>query len=339
VAGHVERRLDAVLTAEEERWAGVDADLRDPLRHLRQLVLAGGKRLRPAFCHWAYTGAGGGDLDAVTDAGAALELLHAFALVHDDVMDGSDRRRGVATTHQAYGRRHDDEGWRGEPRRFGEGIAILVGDLALVYADALLAAAPLPARRVWDELRLEVNLGQYLDVLHTAAGDADLPTARRIAALKSGRYTVERPLHVGAALAGRLEELAGPLSAYGTPLGEAFQLRDDLLGAFGDPEVVGKPVAEDLREGKPTPLLAIARERATIAEARLLALVGRPDLDAAEVAAIQDVLRATGAVDEVERAIGALAHDAVAAAKEAPVTDEARMALADLAEYVAWRDR
>src|SRR5207248_344040 len=196
---------------------------------LRDLVLAGGKRLRPAFCHWGFVGAGGAPDDPmVVDAGAALELLHTFALVHDDVMDGSGRRRGMATVHRAFEDRHAAAGWS------GEGVAILVGDLAFVYADILLAAAPAPAGQVFSELRLEVNIGQYLDLLGTARRDATPELAERICQYKSGKYTIERPLHLGAALAGRLDDLAPAYTAYGMPLGEAFQLRDDLLGAFGD---------------------------------------------------------------------------------------------------------
>lgn len=339
IAGRVEARLRDLLGAEAERWEAVDPSLAPPLRDLGGLVLGGGKRLRPAFCHWAYVGAGGSDLAEVSDAGAAFELLHAFALAHDDVMDGSDRRRGVATTHVTYGGRHDAEGWRGESRRFGEGVAILVGDLAFVYADALLRHAPLAAREVWDELRLELNVGQYLDLLHTAVGGAHLPTARRIASYKSGRYTVERPLHVGAALAGRLDDLAAPLSAYGLPLGEAFQLRDDVLGVFGDAELLGKPVGDDLREGKPTPMLAIARANATGADAALLDRVGEVDLDSAVIGDLQEVVVRTGALDAIERSIADLAAEATAALERAPLSTEACTELVELAAYVAWRDR
>lgn len=296
--------------------------------------------MRPAFCHWAFVGAGGDPGDAlVVDAGAAFELLHAFALVHDDIMDGSNQRRGRPTAHITYALRHEREAWRGESRRFGEGVAILVGDLAFVYADMLMAGAPTPARAVYDELRVELNIGQYLDVLGTARGRANLSTARRISSYKSGKYTVERPLHVGAALAGRIEELAEPLSGYGLPLGEAFQLRDDLLGAFGDTAATGKPVGDDLREGKPTPLMAIATQRATGAGAARLRRVGDPDLSEAEVTELQAVLVDTGARDEIERAIERLAGEAVDAVKASPLAEEAQVALTELAAYVAWRDR
>ena len=169
VAAQVEARLDAFLADETRRWAALSADLREPYAALRSLVMAGGKRLRPAFCYWGYVGAGGKQHDsAVIDAGAAFEMLQAFALVHDDVMDGSARRRGARTAHLAFGDRHDDAGWRGEGRRFGEGVAILIGDLAHVYADKLMPADDPVVRAVWDELRLELNAGQLLDVLGTA---------------------------------------------------------------------------------------------------------------------------------------------------------------------------
>ena len=336
----MEERLRSLLDAEQARWSAVDADLEAPIRCLSDLVLAGGKRLRPAFCHWAYVGAGGDPSDQIAvDAGAGFELLHAFALVHDDVMDGSDRRRGADTAHRVFAARHEAGRWRGEARRFGEGVAILVGDLAFVYADLLLADAPRQARDIYDELRVELNIGQYLDVLGTARGGVGLATARRIASYKSGRYTVERPLHVGAALTGRLAELQGPLSAYGDPLGEAFQLRDDVLGAFGDAAATGKPVGDDLREGKPTPILAVALERASGAGASLLERVGDPTLTDADVAVLQQVIIDSGALAEAEARIQALTDRAVQAAHDAPLVPEARVALCELATYIATRDR
>src|SRR5688500_10955173 len=253
IATRVAERLDLLLAEEISRWRAVDPDLAAPLTSLRDLVLAGGKRLRPAFCHWAFVGAGGDEDDPrVVDAGAALELLHTFALIHDDVMDGSITRRGLDAVHIDFEGRHALSSWRGEGRRFGEGVAILVGDLAFVYADLLMVDAPRPAVDVFNELRLEVNIGQYLDLLGTVRGNGTKEAAHRICVYKSGKYTVERPLHLGAALAGRFDEMAPALSAYGLPLGEAFQLRDDLLGAFGDEDLLGKPVGDDLREGKPT---------------------------------------------------------------------------------------
>jgi geranylgeranyl diphosphate synthase type I len=340
VAPAVEARIDALLEAEAVRWGLVDPELIPPIEALRRFVLDGGKRLRPAFCHWAFVGAGGAlDDQAVIDAGAALELLHAMALLHDDVMDGSSLRRGRTTIHVDFAARHVDAGWRGEGRRFGEGVAILVGDLAFVYADLLMVGVPPAVTEIFNELRVELNIGQYLDLVGTAEARRDTPMARRIARYKSGKYTVERPLHLGAALAGRLDDLAQPLSAYGLPLGEAFQMRDDILGAFGDPAVTGKPVGEDLREGKPTPLLAIATTRAGAAELALLDRVGAADLGDDEVAAIQTLLIETGAREETERLVDQLAAEAVAALGRAAITAGARVALSELAAFVARRDR
>ena len=338
VAARVEERLDALFTTETDRWRALSPDLVDPIDSLRSLVMDGGKRLRPAFCFWGFRAAGGAEDDRqVIDAGAAFEMLQAFALVHDDVMDGSATRRGARTAHLRFEDRHTTAEWRGEPRRFGEGVAILIGDLAHVYADQLLAGAPAEVRIVWDELRVELNVGQYLDILGSARGDTDLEGARRIARYKSGKYTIERPLHVGAALAGRLPELEAPLSAYGDPLGEAFQLRDDVLGAFGEAAVTGKPVGDDLREGKPTPLLALAVAAADAAALGVLATVGDPDLSLAAIARIQEVLVDTGAAAEIETMIGALTARAVEAIESAPIADDARTALVDLAHFVAQR--
>jgi geranylgeranyl diphosphate synthase type I len=339
IAERTEARVDAILGAEVARWSAVDGGLEAPLTALRDLVLAGGKRLRPAFCYCAFVGAGGQvDDPLIVDVGAALELLHTFALIHDDVMDGSGTRRGLDAVHQRFIRAHHEGGWRGEPRRFGEGIAILVGDFACTYADRLMRSAPPRALDVYDELRVELCVGQSLDLVGTALRTNDVEDARRIATYKSAKYTVERPLHLGAALAGRLDELAESLSAIGLPLGEAFQLRDDVLGVFGEERVTGKPVGDDLREGKPTPLLAIASGRVDADGLALLARVGAGDLEETEVKALQELFVASGAVAEVETTIDALVDQAIRALEESSLTTPAHDLLRDLAYYVAWRD-
>jgi geranylgeranyl diphosphate synthase, type I len=346
VTARVDKRIATLFDAELTRWRAIDPDLVKPLRSLHRMIEAGGKRLRPAFCYWAFVGTGGDPDDPrVVDAGAALELLHAFALVHDDVMDGSDVRRGEPTTHAEFRELHRGHTWRGEDRRFGEGAAILIGDLSHVYADLLMDGVMnglvdrthAEVAPVWHELRLELNVGQYLDILGTARGDRDAATARRIARYKSGKYTIERPLHVGAALAGRLHDLRGPLSAYGDPLGEAFQLRDDLLGAFGDADLTGKPVGQDLREGKPTPLIAAATARASDGQNAVLDLVGSPDLAEEDVASIQQVVVDTGALSDIERRIASLTSTAIDAIERAPITSYAQEALVELADFVASR--
>ena len=217
-----------------------------------------------------------------------------------------------------------------------------MGDLAFVYADQLLQGAPPVAWQIWNELRIELNVGQYLDILGTARGERSRTTAERIARYKSGKYTVERPLHLGALLAApeRAAELLPALSRYGLPLGDAFQLRDDVLGVFGETTLTGKPVGDDLREGKPTPLMAIATARATRGQAR------GPGPGRAQGPhrwptwrRSSSVLVDTGALAELESAIDALAQEAVVALDAADITDDARKALTELAHYVAWRDQ
>jgi geranylgeranyl diphosphate synthase, type I len=342
VANRVEARVDELLERERARWEAVDPALVAPIDTLRSFVVTGGKRLRPTFCHCAFVGAGGEPDDPqIIDAAAALELVHTFALIHDDVMDGSDTRRGSDAVHRQFIREHANARWRGEARRFGEGMAILVGDFAFVYADLMMRGARADALAIYDELRIELCVGQSLDLVGTARATADPVAARRIATYKSGKYTVERPLHLGAALAGRLDDLAAPLSAIGLPLGEAFQLRDDVLGVFGDEDVTGKPVGDDLREGKLTPLVAIATEktRGDAGDEELLGRLGAADLDPIEVQALQDLFVRSGALAEVERSIERLVGEARAALARVDLAGDAGPRLEDLAAYVAWRDR
>jgi geranylgeranyl diphosphate synthase type I len=338
----VDSRIAEVLAGETTRWASIDPDLHAPLDSLRRLVLAGGKRLRPAFCFWAFVGLGGDPADdRIIDAGAALELFHAGAVIHDDVIDGSERRHGIASLHVEFAEKHDEAGWRAYGRRFGESVALLLGDLAFVYADTLLAEPSSAVRELFNQLRLEVNVGQYLDLLGSVRGDSSPDMARRICRYKSAKYTVERPLHLGAALAApdRLEEVMAPLTEYGLPLGEAFQLKDDVLGVFGDVRLTGKPVGEDLREGKPTLLYAFARQAAIGPAADLLTdRFGAPDLTPDEVAEMQAVFEQTGALAQVEATIEALVERSRRAAAGLPVTEPARDALVDLADFVAARE-
>jgi geranylgeranyl diphosphate synthase type I len=339
VASRVDKRLESLLAVERERWAKVDADLVPPIDEIARLVLAGGKRLRPAFCFWGFVGAGGDPTDElVIDAGAALELLHAFALFHDDVMDGSLTRRGEPTTNAKFEASHGASKLAGESRRFGDGVAILVGDLAYVYSDQLMRNASPQAWTIWNELRIELNFGQYLDMLGSAMNERRREKAERICRYKSGKYTIERPLHLGALLAAPTrDDLIPVLSTYGLPLGDAFQMRDDVLGAFGDTAITGKPVGDDLREGKPTPLMAIATARANAAQLKELQLVGNQDLTPEQIARVQEVIRETGALDELETVITRLTDEAIAAVQNVPFAQSVRDELITLAEYVSWR--
>jgi geranylgeranyl diphosphate synthase, type I len=340
IATRIDACLDQLLEAERDRWCRLDPDLAAPFDEIRRMVRSGGKRLRPAFCHWGFVGAGGDPDDGrVVKAGAAFELMHAFALFHDDVMDDSASRRGAPTTHAVYADEHDRATWAGESRRFGEGVAILVGDLAFVLSDQLLLGAPIEVWDLWNELRIELNIGQYLDLLGSVQGERRLVKAERIARYKSGKYTIERPLHLGATWAApeRRRELLPALSGYGLPLGDAFQMRDDVIGTFGDAAVTGKPVGDDLREGKPTPLLARAVELADPAQRQVLAGVGSDGLTDEQVAAIQQVIVDTGALEAMELHIAELSDDAIAALDRADITAVAKGELVALATFVAAR--
>lgn len=343
VAAKIEVRLEEFLAEESARWHDVDPRLGEAIDLLAGVLTGGGKRLRAAFCYWGWrtTASAGADDAAALDAGAAFELLQAFALIHDDIMDDSAVRRNRPTIHTAQAARLASEGWHGEGRRYGEGVAILVGDLAHAYADGLLSSTNAATRRLWDDLRIELNLGQYLDLRSAASGDLDSATAEQVSMYKSALYTIVRPLQLGACLATGDDtpaELLRGLDSYGRPLGRAFQLRDDLLGVIGDAERLGKPVGEDLREGKPTELLAVAHERADDEQREVLATVGRRDLSAEDVDDIVAVMTKTGAMAEIERRIA----DLVAQARQTIVAldlDEATEAALDaLADYVSTRN-
>ena len=276
-------------------------------------------------------------------AAAALELLHASALVHDDVMDDSDTRRGQPSVHKRFEARHVADQWLGQPARFGAGAAILIGDLLLAWTDEMLRTSGLPADSVWqglsvlDSMRTEVLAGQFLDLAAQSSGSSELATALRVVTYKSAKYTVERPLQLGAALhsgsPGELDQaVRDAFTSYGIPLGIAFQLRDDVLGVFGDPEQTGKPVIDDLREGKRTVLLALARERSDAEQAAVLdRCVGDPALTEQAAGQVREVITDTGALAECEQMISVNLKEALSALDGAPITSEAKSALADLA--------
>ncbi|WP_407938156.1 polyprenyl synthetase family protein [Motilibacter rhizosphaerae] len=306
----VEKALAEFLDAQAPALDAVAPDLAPVMGTVQDFLLDGGKRLRPAFAYWGWRGAGGADGEEVVRAASALELLHACALIHDDVMDGSDTRRGKPAVHRRFAALHRGERWQGVPEQFGTAAAVLLGDLCLVWSDTMLARCGLPpealrrAQPVYDTMRLELMAGQYLDVLEQAVASTEVDRALRVARYKTAKYTIERPLHLGASLAGGDQAVLDALSAYGLPLGEAFQLRDDVLGVFGDPSETGKPAGDDLREGKRTVLVAEALAAATPRQEAVVArLLGDPRLDADGVAALREVLVDTGALEATEQRI------------------------------------
>ncbi|MGI8329649.1 polyprenyl synthetase family protein [Actinomadura scrupuli] len=328
----VEERLSTFLAGEHARWSAVDVRAARPVDAVADLVAAGGKRLRPAFCLSGFLAAGGDPADQlIVDASAGLELVHVAALIHDDVLDASALRRGAATVHAHYTTVHAARRWQGESRRYGEGVAILSGDLADVYADRLAQDLPPRARQIWGELRTEIIIGQYLDVAVAAEFVVDPELSRWIAVCKSGRYSIHQPLVLGAALAGR-DDLAPAFEEYGAALGEAFQLRDDLIDAFGDSTAAGKPVGLDFEQHKMTLLLTRAAQR----DERVRALVSGGDWDPL---ALRDLLVEIGAAAEIERHIDELAGRARRAIGRAPIDHAWREELADMAIDVAYRNR
>jgi geranylgeranyl diphosphate synthase type I len=336
----VSTALSEFLDAQRAVLAGMDRSLVPVADEVRALA-EGGKRLRPAFAYWGWRGASGGtgeDDAAVLRAVAALEFVHASALVHDDVMDGAHTRRGRPATHVGFAARHGGADLTGDGDAFGVGAAILVGDLALVWSDDLLGRSGLSpealtrARVVWNTMRTEVTAGQYLDLLRAAGGLPGPEGALAVARYKSAGYTVQRPLQLGAAIAGAGPEVAEACTAIGLPLGEAFQLRDDVLGVFGDPAVTGKSADDDLREGKQTLLVALAEERADDAGRALLRdLLGNAEAGAEDFDALRRLLESTGACARVETRIREQTALARAAIQAAPLTDDARAALDALA--------
>jgi geranylgeranyl diphosphate synthase type I len=336
----VQDALDAFLAQRRPALDAMGPELTPLVDALRDLV-SGGKRLRPAFCFWGAVGSGAVDSPGLLVAASSLELFQACARAHVDVMDGSDTRRGRPSVHRAFAELHRRSGWSGDPDAFGAGAAILLGDLALSWADEMLVSSGLatpPVLRVFSDMRADVVGGQYLDVLSQVSGAASVESALRVAHWKAAKYTIERPLHLGAAIASAEPAVFAACTAYGLPLGEAFQLRDDVLGVFGDPSVTGKPAGDDLREGKRTALIAMALEHATPTQAAVVQhLLGDPALDDAGVTALRQVLVDTGAVERVEALIRSRTAEALAALETAPMTAEAVEVLRALATEATTR--
>ena len=314
---------------------------------LEDFVLNGGKRLRPAFAYWGWRAVASGEPDReALLLFSALELLHACALVHDDVIDDSSTRRGRPTTHIQFAALHRDRRWRGSPERFGTSAAILLGDLALAWADDIVCGLSLPpdARRrihpVWSEIRSEVLGGQYLDIVAEASAAESIASAMTVDTFKTACYTVARPLQLGVAAAADRPDVQTVFGQFGTDLGVAFQLRDDVLGVFGDPAVTGKPSGDDLRSGKRTVLLAEAMELADKSDplaANLLRSSIGAQLTDAQVAELRDVIESVGALAAAEQRIATLTQRALATLAATPINAAAKAGLSELARVATNR--
>jgi geranylgeranyl diphosphate synthase type I len=332
----VSRTLDEFIDTKQAQLEAVGQDL-VPLLRLARSTVRGGKRLRPAFAYWGWRAAGGNPAKAapMLAAAAAIELVHASALVHDDVMDDSATRRGRPAAHRTLNQLRLSSASAGQAARFGRSGAILLGDLLLAWSDELLSSSGLRPKALargrvyFDRLRTELVAGQYLDVLAQTSGSSTAADAMRVIRYKSAKYTIERPLQFGAAIAKADQVLLGALSSYGIPLGEAFQLRDDILGVFGEESQTGKPSGDDIREGKRTLLMARAFTKADPKQSEILRRqLGRADLDADGIGAVQQVLHDSGALAAVETVIAELTSAALLALRHAPIeSPEVRDAL------------
>lgn len=344
-----EQVLKSFVNDRAAALASTDPGLELLVSAARNAVLSPGKRIRPTFAFWGWAGAVGGPRPVadILPALAALELLHAFALVHDDVMDESPVRRGRPTAHCALTQAHVQARLRGDASRFGESGAILVGDLCLVWADELMAQAAVPvealraARRVYDSMRAEAIAGQFLDVLGEAAHAWTVERALLVTRLKTAGYTVMWPLLFGATLGGVATcpaqgALTDTYRAYGQAVGEAFQLRDDLLDLYGEPEVLGKPTGADVAKGKPTVLLQLARSLADPAQAAELDQLLRAG-PGAELDRVRRIVSRTGAADHAQQLIDQRLSAATDALVHAPIDARTKHALEQLAFAVVKR--
>ncbi len=339
----VQHSIDSLVSRQTALMLAISPEMGPLLESITEL-LAGGKRLRPAFCYWGWRVSGAPDCAEIITAAASLEMLQGCALVHDDVMDDSATRRGKPAAHKKFAALHEGSQWQGSPTRFGVGTAILIGDLLLSWTDEMLLTSGLApealarAKPVLDLMRTELMAGQYLDLLTQAKGDGSVERAQHVIKYKSAKYTIERPLHLGAELAGANHKVLEALSDYGLPLGEAFQLRDDVLGVFGNPKITGKPAGDDLREGKRTVLVEIALSRATAEQTQLIGdLLGDDDLDLAGIETLRSIIIDTGALNDVEAMIEGLTKQSIKALESAHLNQQATQVLSDLARAATAR--
>lgn len=351
----VNARLLSLFDSQREPLTAISSEL-TPLLEELEAFTAGGKRTRAQFVAAGARMAGPARADsvheAVVAAATALELFHAAALIHDDLIDRSDTRRGRPATHRMLETMHGEKAWVGDAAHFGVSGAILAGDLLLMWSNDLIAEAlslvtpeaAVQSARAFSRMRTEVTAGQYLDIVEEHAWPHVDPVKRleraiTIATSKSARYSVESPLLLGATLARASAAQLELASRIGLPLGLAFQIRDDILGVFGDSAVTGKPAGDDLREGKRTVLIAelsgrVDAETQAFFDNRL----GMPDLSTAEISRMQEVLMSSGALAATEARIQAWLDDAVRAIGEAELAEEDEQRFIALAERIAKRD-
>ena len=341
----VEIELSKFLREQTAFLQAISGDLSPVSTALSSFLLDSGKRLRPLFAYSGYLSTGAEISAPDIKAIASLELLQACALIHDDLMDGSDTRRGKPSIHRHFESIHVQDELEGFAPAYGLAAAVLLGDLALVWSSQMLNEAGLTQQQlhdvspIHDEMRVELMAGQFLDIHEQTQKTTDLQRSIKIARYKSGKYTIERPLHIGLALSGRQSpELIAALSAYGLPLGEAFQYRDDLLGVFGEPNDTGKPSGDDLREGKRTVLIALTDlESSDSMRQEIKKYFGDPDLDADGVSIVQEIITSSGARQKLESMIDQLTEEALRAADNELISEQADSLLRELAKIATKR--
>lgn len=358
LAGLIQERLNDTIAEHRDALAPLGED-GVPLLDEALEFLTGGKRFRALFAIHGYRAVKpldvSGDVDrefgAVLDAACALELFHAAALIHDDIIDRSDTRRGRTSVHKSFETLHRSEGLRGQSEHFGISSAILLGDLLQSWADELMNRAcdstedrdaARAARAHFNRMRSEVALGQYLDVLEEqrpsfAEHAEQLDRSTRVLVYKSAKYSVEAPLLIGGAIAGANEAQEAALAGFGLPVGVAFQLRDDMLGVFGDEQVTGKPSGDDLIEGKRTVLVTLAREALPASQRRIFDDMLGTDLDEEQVEVMQRTMHESGAGAQVEQMINRNVDRARAALDGSDLDAAAIHRLLQLAERAATR--
>jgi geranylgeranyl diphosphate synthase type I len=338
----LETELDDFLRGRIESAAAFGESTRELTEPLREFVGRGGKRLRPALVHFACRAAGGERKDLSVEM--AVELLHTYLLIHDDIMDRAESRRGGISAHRHFEGHHRTSGWHGSAERHGEAAAILLGDLASSYATGLFLSSSANPRhdgrvsRCFSEMCSEVVVGQYLEITAPQRADLVRDDLLSILRLKSGRYSVERPIQLGALLGSAPDDLLDALSRYGLALGEAFQLQDDLLGVFGNREEVGKPVGGDLSEGKRTILVSLSLDRASESEREaIVACLQRENPPGDEIDRVQEIIERVGARRTVEDMVGERLERSAAELETMELLADGRIFFGGLIDYLRER--
>jgi geranylgeranyl diphosphate synthase, type I len=357
----VQQKLDGFCDEKRLELREISEEL-EPIIDFTQSLLSGGKRFRALFCFWSWAGYQKTEVQLadlsidspIVGVAAALEMFHAAALVHDDLLDQSDTRRGQPAIHKRFETLHIDHNFDGSPERFGVAGSVLVGDMMLawsseLFGDALLhipqEAAEASCRHEFGRMRFEVMAGQYLDVLEENAARTRAPgeavaRANNVMLYKTAKYSLEAPLLIGAALSGADQDKLKGLSEFGIPLGLAFQLRDDVLGVFGDPEQTGKPAGDDLREGKRTVLVALTLETLPVSVQRIFEeLLTSGEIEAEQLEFMRQAIVDSGAMEKTERLIAEHSQRSIEALASLEISDQGRMMLAALADKVINRNK